>query len=82
MKLFIVSIEDIFDYVSNHHVPYLAKTKEEAKRYLKEKTETAIEQTPDWVQELGEDYSELYLDGEYSCNHWSAQIDEVEFDLT
>ena len=82
MKQYIVSIEDIFDYQNTHHVPYVGKTMEEAKKYLAEQTAIAVEQTPNWVCEKGDTYTELFLDGEYSCNHWSAVIDEVDIDIT
>lgn len=88
MKLFIITISDVYDYEGFHHAPIVCKTKEEAMKKLRELRETAKAELTDngnddweWEDEVFNEKSEcfsMYPDGYWGTSHYDAVIDEVE----
>ena len=86
MKLFIITISDVYDYEGFHHAPIVCKTKEEAKQKLRDlreinKAELIAYGNDDWVEDDFNEDSEcfsMYPDGEWGTSHYDACIDEVE----
>lgn len=78
-KIYIISFSDIDDYNEIHHTPRAFANADDAIKTLNEIYEDAESQLPtDWEREKTDTTFEIYLNGEYSCNHYSAWISEVE----
>ena len=86
MKLYIITISDVYDYEGFHHAPIVCKTKEDAMRKLRDlrdnaKSELIDNGNYDWVEDEFTNESECfstYLDGQWGTSHYDATIDEVE----
>ena len=80
MKLYIISIEDVYEGSSEHKVPIVKTSLEEAQQKLTELYNNAVqlygEQFDSFDKE--DNYFEMYEMGYYCQNHYSAVIDEVE----
>ena len=83
MKLYIISIEDVYDGSSEHKTPIVKTSLEEARQKLTELYDNAVqlygEQFDTFDKE--DNYFEMFEMGYYSQNHYSAVIDEVEIEL-
>ena len=80
MKLYIITIEDVFNGNSNHTKPIVKKTIEEARKELDELYVEQVKLYGDSYDcfEKSENCFEMSEEG-YCCqNHYSAVIDEVE----
>ena len=80
MKVYIITIEDVFDGSSNHTAPIVKKTIEEARKELDELYVNQVKLYGDSFDcfEKSENCFEMCEEG-YCCqNHYSAVIDEVE----
>ena len=78
-KIYIISFSDIDDYNEIHHPPLAFANADDAIKELNELYEDAESQLPtDWERVKTDAEFEIYLNGEYSCNHYCAWISEVE----
>lgn len=86
MKVFVITISDVYDYEGFHHSPIVCKTKEMAMRKLRElhdsaKSELVEYGNDDWCEDDFTEESEcfsMYPDGSWGTSHYDAVIDEVE----
>lgn len=80
MKLYIITIEDVYEGSSEHKVPIVKTSLEEARQKLTELYNNAVQLYGDQfdVMDKSDDCFEMYEDGYYCQNHYSAVIDEVE----
>lgn len=78
-KIYIISFSDVDDYNEYQHPPKAFNNADDAIKALNEIYEDAESQLPtDWEREKTDTTFSIYLNGEYSCNHYCAWIDEVE----
>lgn len=78
-KIYIISISDIDDYNEIQHPPIAFANADDAVKELNELYEDAESMLPtDWERQKTGTTFEFYLNGEYSCNHYCAWINEVE----
>ena len=78
-KIYIISFSDVDDYNEYQHPPRAFANADDAIKELNELYEDAESQLPtDWKRVKTDGTFEIYLDGEYSCNHYSTWISEVE----
>lgn len=86
MKVYVITISDVYDYEGFHHAPIVCTTKEKAMKELRDlrdisKKELAAYGNDDWVEDDFNEESEcfsMYPDGEWGTSHYDAVIDEVE----
>jgi hypothetical protein len=83
MKLYIITIEDVYDGDSTHHQPIIKKSIEEARQTMQDlynENKSYYDGDGFVIDDFvpGSDCFEMYEDGYYSQNHYSAVIDEVE----
>lgn len=87
MKLYIITISDVYDYEGFHHAPIVCKTKEDAMRKLRDLRESTkaelIDLGNDWEWEDDafnekSDRFSMYPEGSWGTSHYDAVIDEVE----
>lgn len=78
-KIYIISLSDVYDYDETRHDPRAFDNADDAQRVLNEIYEEANNQFPmDWERLKTDTTFEIYACGEYSCNHYSGWISEVE----
>ena len=88
MKVFVITISDVYDYEGFHHLPIVCATKEMAMKRLRELREEAKSMlidngNDDWefeddvFNEKSESFS-MYPEGYWGTSHYDAVIDEVE----
>lgn len=88
MKVFVITISDVYDYEGFHHFPIVCATKEMAMKRLRELREDAKsmlidngnddwEMEDDVFNEKSESFS-MYPEGSWGTSHYDAVIDEVE----
>lgn len=88
MKVFVITISDVYDYEGFHHLPIVCATKEMAMKRLRELREDAKSMlidngNDDWefeddvFNEKSKSFS-MYPDGYWGTSHYDAVIDEVE----
>ena len=83
MKLYVITIDEVFDDEQLPSSSEVRKTMEEAIKFLKGKKEEII---PHYKRVCGDEYYEeetensfeCYHDGEYSRYHFRISIEEVE----
>ncbi len=80
MKLFIITIEDVYDGTNNHVTPIVKTSIEEARKELNRLYDSAKETYEEQFDEFekSEDCFDMYESGYYCQNHYSAVIDTVE----
>lgn len=77
-KIYIISFSAVDDNNEIRHAPRAFADADEAIRALNEIYEDAESQIPtDWNREKTDTTFEIYLNGEYPRNHFSAWISEV-----
>jgi regulator of replication initiation timing len=83
MKLYIITIEDVYDGVSEHTSPIVKTSIEEARQELDNLWSKANQLYPDQfdIYEKSDNCFEMYEEGYYCQNHYGAVIDEVEIEL-
>ena len=82
MKLYIISIEDVYEGSSEHKVPIVKTSIEDARQKLTELYNDAVKLYGEQFDSFDktDDYFEMFVMGYYCLNHYSAVIDEVEVD--
>ena len=86
MKLYIIVIDEVYDYQQYRHAPVIRLTKDEAsKELVRLRNEVLRNYENDLGEGMRDSYTkgesfEVYLDGEYSVTHYNATIHEVEVD--
>jgi hypothetical protein len=86
-KVYVVTIDDVFDWDKEYHQPRVFSKKEDAIRYIKE----SYEEINDACYEYDEDtyifdyeegccYACIYDDEEWAITHWEISMDECEID--
>lgn len=84
MKIWVITIDEVYDYENFKHTPIAFSKEAEARKELDTfrkgiKTDYKSELEEDhWLYEDGEDYCEVYEDGCYAQNHYSVRLNEVE----
>lgn len=80
MKLYIITVSDVFDYEGFHHEPIVKLTKKEAREELARLKRSAKETYKDEFDksESSQSSFSLYPDGYWGTSHYDARIDEVE----
>ena len=86
MKVYVITIDDVYDYEGFTHKPFVLTTMEGAMRKLREYREEVIadlkeNENDDWEEdEFTEESTKFsfYPDGYWGTSHWDAKIDEVE----
>lgn len=83
MKVYIITIEEVFDFQVFIHAPEAFTKEEAAKNRFNEIVEEAKKAycRLGWVEDkdyYDESCYEIYLDGEYAANHYAVRIHEVE----
>ena len=83
MKIFIITIDDVFDYEGFHHDPIVKMSEEEAREQLESLYLSAKETYTDEFD--GEERSDtsfsLFPDGYWGTSHYDARISEVEVEI-
>ena len=81
MKLYIITIDEVFDFASYHHMPIVCLSREDAAKKIEELyIEAKTENSEDYDGEEhieGKSFS-LYPDGYWGTSHYDAHVDEVE----
>lgn len=78
MKLYIITIDEVYDYEGFHHAPKAFPSFEKAKEHFDELYKDARKEL-DWDSESrGERSFSLYPDGSWGRCHYDAIIDEVD----
>lgn len=83
MKIYFITIDDVYDYCETNHRPILVTTAKERNETIKKLKTQAVKDTPNWKLENHKSSPgfSLYLDGEYSCNHYNVNSYEYELDI-
>lgn len=77
-KIFVITYNDVDDYNEYPHTPVAFTNEEDAIKALDEIFADADNQLDaDWIREKSEKCFSIYLNGEYSCFHYCAEIHEV-----
>ena len=80
-KVYVVTIDEVADYVNYPHPPKVFSKKEDALKYLKDAYDSAdVELDSDLIREFSETYAEIYEDGCFCSEHWCVTLDEVDVD--
>ena len=88
-KVFVITIEDIYDFASTNHKPIIYRKKEDAVKKFEELIESFLDENPsytnldnddaeDFIYEKSEYSFSAYEDGRYGENHYDITISEVE----
>ena len=85
MKIFIITIDEVNDYVNESYKPEVHLTKAEAQKSFKAAVKQAKKDYKDsldeeYVQESWSDHFECYRDGYFAQDHYSITIHTVEVD--
>ena len=85
--LYIITIDEVYDFQGFSHKPQVFKEKTDAMKILRELRENAkaefadeCNDEDDWDEETSESFS-IYPEGEWGTTHYDARIDEVEVEL-
>lgn len=83
MKLYVITIEEVFGGDSTHHQPIIKKSIEEANQAMQKlynENKLYYEGDTFVIDEFipGSDCFEMYENGYYSQNHFSAILDVIE----
>lgn len=78
-KVYVVTNSCVIDYEECPLTPVVFQCLDDAKNYMAEMFDEFLSYGYKWdAREDGELSCFIYMDGEYSCNHWSMQIVECE----
>ena len=81
-KVYVVTIDEVADYVNYPNAPKVFSKKKDALEYLKDAYDSAdAELDSDLVRKFSETYAEIYEDGYFCTEHWCITLDEVEIDV-
>ena len=79
MKVYVIIISEVDDACDYYHKPQVFETLEKANAHLEKlKAEVDVQFPTHYKREFTESCIQIYIDGEYSTDHWSAEIHEVE----
>ena len=86
MKVFVLTIDEVYDYEGFSHTPMVFTNKDKALDALHElyedtKIELAENGDDDWMEDdykKGDECFSLYPDGYWGTSHYDARVDEVE----
>lgn len=85
--LYIITIDEVYDFQGFSHKPQVFKEKADAMKTLRELRENAKAELADecndedyWSEVTSESFS-IYPEGEWGTTHYDARIDEVEVEL-
>ena len=86
MKVYAITISDVYDFEGFPHKPIVCKTKRDAMVELRELRERVLidlkeNGNDDWIEDEFNENSEcfsFYPDGEWGTSHYDAFISEVE----
>ena len=83
MKLYIITINEVCDFVNYDHAPVVCFTMKEAKKELSSIFKDAKKEFEDEDVEIdrGKKSFSIYLKGSWSESHYEAVINEVEVEL-
>lgn len=82
-KIYCITIDDVYDYNVTPHKPLLLFTRKDVNAAVKRMKDKAKRETPGWkLCNTGSGGFEMYLDGEYSCNHYAVAVHEYDFGVT
>lgn len=78
-KVYVIVIDEVYDCCNYPHKPEVFSELENAKKRLDDIYNGACNEFDDsYTTERTETSVDIYIDGEYSTDHWSATIHEVE----
>lgn len=78
-KVYVIVIEEVWDCCNYPHEPVVFNKLEDATKHLNDIYNSACyEFDNSYTTERTETSVEIYKDGYYSTDHWSATIHEVE----
>ena len=83
-KIYVIVIDERYDYEKGIHTPIVIKDKEKAKAEFKSIVELAYKEWDNeinnrgWIVEESEDSFYIYSDGEEAISHYGVQLYEVE----
>ena len=78
-KVYVIVIDEVYDCCNHPHKPEVFSKLEDAKERLNDIYNSACYEFDDsYKTERTETSVEIYKDGEYCTDHWSATIHEVE----
>ena len=82
-KVFVVVIDEVYDYEQGYHKPIVFADREKASKYLKNTYEQVLKEFEDTaydMHEFAEDGSngEIWVDGSYTTDHWCITLYETE----
>ena len=81
MKVYVLTIDEVYDYEGFHHPPRIFTDKQKALDALHDTYIDVKKEFDDWEED---DYTEgdtcfsMYPDGEWGTSHYDARVDEVE----
>ena len=86
MKVYVLTIDDVYDYEGFSHKPRVFTDKEKAlnalyKEYLDAKEDLAKNGNDDWEEDpykSGDECFSMYPDGYWGTSHYDGRVDEVE----
>ena len=80
MELYIITIEDVYEGASEHKTPIVKTSLEDAQQKLTELYNDAVQLYGEQFDtfDKSDNCFEMYEEGYYSQNHYSAVIDKVE----
>ncbi len=83
MKIYIVIVEDVYDFQITNNKPMAFETYESAKRYFDNtvdafKTVNPIDDDDRFKEESWNNHYEYYEDGRFIENHFCVTIHEIE----
>lgn len=82
MKIYVITIHEVFDFEDFKHEPKAFSTMEKAKEKLKAIKEQVVAENKeygnDWEMEEGETWFSTFPDGYWGTSHYDASIHELE----
>lgn len=78
MKLYIITIDEVFDFEGFYHKPLVFLTKKEARAEFDRLVREARKEYPDFTVDKGKRSVSIYEDQSWGKSHFDAIIDEVE----
>lgn len=80
MKIYIITIDEVFDFESFSHKPEAFAKKEDALRRYEDIVEDAKREfaEEEWEESQGAAYYETYPEGYWGTSHYGVYLQEVE----
>lgn len=84
MKIYIITIDEVYDYEVAPHKPLMLFSRKSVDDAIRQIKDIAKREFPkDWVLSNSKSGGfEMYLDGEYSSNHYSLSVYDYDVELT